>query len=366
MENETHGRHRAGGRHAREFSAATSLENRPAHGKHALPFFSAEPTPPEEVVIPPKPPHPPLHSTGRRGLVVAPSIFPDFETGPLPTLASASPAGLDAPANTGPLSIPGMQVPLPMRPRIRAVKRPILGGRRKQIAAVTTGGIILAGLGAGAVASPPKEASASPREYNPVDDVPPEPIEADTVELKQVRVEVATEAAPPPPPPPPPVVVQEEVPLPPPVPAVAARPAPAPVPAPAPAPAPVAAPVPVVAPAPTATGKAAQIAAAARAQVGRAQDCTMLVTNALAAVGINFHDWPIGYHSLGYTISAADAVPGDLVYYGQNGSRVPHIAVYIGGGMAVHGGWNGNQTVVFSTTVGYPNPYGPTTYIRVR
>ena len=38
----------------------------------------------------------------------------------------------------------------------------------------------------------------------------------------------------------------------------------------------------------------------------------MLVTNSLAAVGINFHDWPAGYLSLGRTVSAAEAQPGDL------------------------------------------------------
>ena len=38
-----------------------------------------------------------------------------------------------------------------------------------------------------------------------------------------------------------------------------------------------------------------------------------------------------------------------------------HIAVYAGNGMAVHGGFNGNQTVVFSANVGS----GPV-FIRVR
>ena len=102
----------------------------------------------------------------------------------------------------------------------------------------------------------------------------------------------------------------------------------------------------------SASGKGAAILSAAYAQLGVNQDCTMLVTNALAAVGIHFHDWPAGYLSLGRTVSAAEAQPGDLVYYANGGGGSAHIAVYAGNGMAVHGGFNGNQTVVFSVNVG--------------
>jgi cell wall-associated NlpC family hydrolase len=128
--------------------------------------------------------------------------------------------------------------------------------------------------------------------------------------------------------------------------------------------APVAAPAPAAAvkvttasapaaPAPVAaSGKGAAILSAAYAQLGVMQDCTMLVTNSLAAVGINFHDWPAGYLGLGRTVSAAEAQPGDLIYYADGGAGVAHIAVYAGNGQAVHGGYNGNQTVVFSANVG--------------
>ncbi|MET3141875.1 UNVERIFIED_ORG: cell wall-associated NlpC family hydrolase [Arthrobacter sp. UYEF10] len=109
-----------------------------------------------------------------------------------------------------------------------------------------------------------------------------------------------------------------------------------------------------------ASGKGAAILSAAYAQLGVTQDCTMLVTNALAAVGINYHGWPAGYLSLGTTVSAAEAQPGDLLYYADGGAGVAHIAVYAGNGQAVHGGYNGNQTVVFSANVGS----GPV-YIRV-
>jgi cell wall-associated NlpC family hydrolase len=101
-----------------------------------------------------------------------------------------------------------------------------------------------------------------------------------------------------------------------------------------------------------ASSKGQAILAAAYAQLGVMQDCTMLVTNSLAAVGIHFHDWPAGYLSLGRTVSAAEAQPGDLIYYADGGAGVAHVAVYAGNGMAVHGGYNGNQTVVFSANVG--------------
>lgn len=84
------------------------------------------------------------------------------------------------------------------------------------------------------------------------------------------------------------------------------------------------------------------IAAAAIAQVGVNQDCTRLVSNSLAAVGINFHGWPASYASLGsYT---SNPVPGDIIIYSG------HVAIYIGNGQAVHGGWLGSQTVISSVS----------------
>jgi cell wall-associated NlpC family hydrolase len=100
------------------------------------------------------------------------------------------------------------------------------------------------------------------------------------------------------------------------------------------------------------SGSGASIAAAAYAQMGVSQDCTMLVTNALKAVGVNYHGWPAGYLSLGRTVSAAEAQPGDLAYYQNGGMGMAHIAVYVGNGMAVHGGWNGGTTALHSVNVG--------------
>lgn len=109
------------------------------------------------------------------------------------------------------------------------------------------------------------------------------------------------------------------------------------------------------------SNKGAAIYQAALAQLGTFQDCTLLVTNALKAVGINFHDWPAGYMSLGTVVPASQAQPGDLVYYANGGMGAAHIGVYAGNGQAIHGGWNGNQTVLNTANLGS----GPV-YIRVK
>lgn len=90
------------------------------------------------------------------------------------------------------------------------------------------------------------------------------------------------------------------------------------------------------------------IAGAAMAQLGVTQDCTALVSNSLAAVGINFHSGPSGYLNLGPMVSASEAQPGDIIVYSG------HVAIYIGNGQAVHGGWNGNQTIVYSVNCSNP------------
>ena len=109
------------------------------------------------------------------------------------------------------------------------------------------------------------------------------------------------------------------------------------------------------------SNKGAAIYQAALAQLGTFQDCTLLVTNALKAGGINFHDWPAGYMSLGTVVPASQAQPGDLVYYANGGMGAAHIGVYAGNGQAIHGGWNGNQTVLNTANLGS----GPV-YIRVK
>lgn len=223
---------------------------------------------------------------------------------------------------------------------------------QRAIAAVATTGLVMISAMSGGIATAAtsdlgQSAPETGTNTIVVPDPEPEITASPTAAVKHAKVTVKTKAAPPPPPPPPVVVVAEEVPP------VVAEPVPEPLPI---VQAPAATPAPVVAtptPAPSAAGtKQAAIANAALAQLGVFQDCTMLVTNSLAAVGINFHDWPVGYFSLGHQVSASQAVAGDLIYYADGGMGMAHIAVYLGDGVAVHGGWNGNQTITYSVNVG--------------
>jgi hypothetical protein len=234
--------------------------------------------------------------------------------------------------------------------RLRPVRRPPLRRRMAGVAGATTALMMVGGMaGVGTYLS---DSDSVDTESNRV-------VAANDAVLVPVEVDVSTVPAPV-------VSVEAE-----PVPDVAAEPVALPVPAPVlpppapvvpktvpaapvvpPAPAPVVPPVPVLPPKAPAGLKAPLISASARSQLGVFQDCTMLVTNSLRSVGISFHDWPAGYLSLGPTVTAAEAVPGDLVYYVNGGLGVAHIAVYDGAGMAIHGGWNGNQTVRASVYVG--------------
>ena len=218
-------------------------------------------------------------------------------------------------------------------------------GRQAAVIAAASGLVLTSGIAANAADSSVQRDSA-PASTLEVESSVEAPISAaSTIAITFEKPAVTTTPAP--------VVVVEEEPAP--VEVEEAEPAPAVV-QPAAAPKVTAkvttASAPAAAPAASASGKGAAILSAAYAQLGVTQDCTMLVTNSLAAVGINFHDWPAGYLSLGRTVSAAEAQPGDLIYYADGGAGMAHIAVYAGNGQAVHGGYNGNQTIVFSANVG--------------
>lgn len=111
-----------------------------------------------------------------------------------------------------------------------------------------------------------------------------------------------------------------------------------------------AAPAPALSAASNSAKRDAVVAAAlGYAQINAQTDCTMLATNSLRAAGINFHGWPMDYMQLGTVTS--NPQPGDLVLYASNGFGQQHIAVYIGNGQAVHGGWNGMGTTIFSVNL---------------
>ncbi len=215
-------------------------------------------------------------------------------------------------------------------------------GRQAAVIAAASGLVLTSGLAANAADANVQRDSA-PASTLEVESTVEAPISAaSTIAISFEKPAVTTTPAPVVEAPEPEVEVQEAAPAPAPAARTAAV---AKVTATAPAAAAPAAPA-------SASGKGAAILSAAYAQLGVMQDCTMLVTNSLAAVGINFHDWPAGYLSLGRTVSAAEAQPGDLLYYADGGSGMAHVAVYAGNGQAVHGGYNGNQTVVFSANVG--------------
>lgn len=97
------------------------------------------------------------------------------------------------------------------------------------------------------------------------------------------------------------------------------------------------------------------VANAALAQVGAKQDCTALVRRAIAAAGIGYTGMG-NLFNLGPTIPMSQASPGDIIYYSNGGTGSAHVAIYIGGGRAVHGGWSGYNTVVAGVNIGGSAP----------
>ncbi|UNK45365.1 NlpC/P60 family protein [Arthrobacter sulfonylureivorans] len=120
--------------------------------------------------------------------------------------------------------------------------------------------------------------------------------------------------------------------------------------APAAAAKPAAAPAKEAAPA-SASGVASTLVSSAYGQVGISQDCTAMVEKALRAAGKSVGDLaPAQFLSYGTQVSTPQ--PGDLLYYSDGGAGVAHIAIYVGNGQAVHGGWTGYTTALASADVG--------------
>lgn len=91
-------------------------------------------------------------------------------------------------------------------------------------------------------------------------------------------------------------------------------------------------------------------------QVGTPQDCTAMVENALRALGYNVGDLaPMSFAQYGYKVDPSEAQAGDIMM------REGHVAIYLGNGKAVHGGFNG-MTVESEYDA---DPYGYTVIVRL-
>lgn len=91
--------------------------------------------------------------------------------------------------------------------------------------------------------------------------------------------------------------------------------------------------------------------------VGMNWDCTFLVEQSLRDIGIDVGDvGPTGFGSAGVVFYDQSQVqPGDIMMRGG------HVSIYIGDGLAIHGGFNGR--VVITDTDSSPNYYS--SFVRV-
>ncbi|WP_104056101.1 MULTISPECIES: NlpC/P60 family protein [unclassified Arthrobacter] len=107
------------------------------------------------------------------------------------------------------------------------------------------------------------------------------------------------------------------------------------------------------APAPAASGIGAALVASAYSQIGVAQDCTAMVENALRSVGKSVGDLaPAQFFAYGSVVGSPE--PGDLVITSG------HVAIYVGNGQVISGGFDGMNTVL------HPLSYlGGASFVRV-
>ncbi|WP_342022789.1 NlpC/P60 family protein [Arthrobacter citreus] len=121
-----------------------------------------------------------------------------------------------------------------------------------------------------------------------------------------------------------------------------------------PAPATAAPAAPAPAPAPVASsGVGAALVASAYGQIGVAQDCTAMVENALRSIGKSVGDLaPAQFYAYGSVVGSPE--PGDLVITSG------HVAIYVGNGQVISGGFDGMNTVL------HPLSYlGGASFVRV-
>ena len=107
------------------------------------------------------------------------------------------------------------------------------------------------------------------------------------------------------------------------------------------------------APAPASSGIGAALVASAYGQIGVAQDCTAMVEKALRSVGKSVGDLaPAQFFAYGSVVGSPE--PGDLVITSG------HVAIYVGNGQVISGGFDGMNTVL------HPLSYlGGASFVRV-
>lgn len=65
-------------------------------------------------------------------------------------------------------------------------------------------------------------------------------------------------------------------------------------------------------------------------------DCSGFVLSVFKKYGVSLPHYSGSQAKCGTSISAADLLPGDLIFYGSSKSNIDHVAIYIGGGQVVH------------------------------
>lgn len=84
--------------------------------------------------------------------------------------------------------------------------------------------------------------------------------------------------------------------------------------------------------------------------VGRTGQCTTIAQSFLK-------DY-FGHGSIydAYEVSYEDAQPGDIITYANGGLGLPHVAIYLGQGKALHGNWKGSAVIADAIMGGASDP----------
>ncbi len=83
-------------------------------------------------------------------------------------------------------------------------------------------------------------------------------------------------------------------------------------------------------------------------------DCSGFVLSVFKKYGVSLPRTSSAQSTVGTKVSLGEAMPGDLVFYAQNG-RVNHVAVYIGNGQVIHA--SNPRSGIKISNVSYRTPY---------